>query len=139
LPLIGLLNKVALGQREIDDRNKTRSLEILDDCRWDLRGWEWRHIRNRCRQQGGAENASFVGHTTWALGVAYSPDGKRIASAGADGTVKVWDVRNGQKLFDLKGHAGSVTCVTFSPDGKYLASAGDDKTVKRRSIGRSSS
>ncbi len=62
--------------------------------------------------------------------MAYSPEGKRLASASADGTVRVWDSESGQETLTLKGHAGQVYSVAFSPDGQRLASAGQDKTVK---------
>jgi WD40 repeat protein len=62
--------------------------------------------------------------------VAFSPDGKRLASAGRDQTVKVWDVASGQETLTLKGHTDWVTSVAFSPDGMRLASASYDRTVK---------
>ena len=62
--------------------------------------------------------------------MAFSPDGKRLASASRDETVKVWDAATGQETLTLKGHTGGVTSVAFSPDGKRLASASEDETVK---------
>ena len=58
----------------------------------------------------------------------FSPDGKRLASASEDKTVKVWDAQTGQELFSFKGHEWRVNDVAFSPDGKRLVSGGD--TVK---------
>ena len=63
-------------------------------------------------------------------GIAFSPDGKRLASASGDQTVKVWDAMSGQEMVTLKGHTQTVNSVAFSPDGKRLASASYDQTVK---------
>ncbi len=62
--------------------------------------------------------------------VAFSPDGKTLASAGSDGTIRLWDVRRRVQVAQLPGHSDPVEEVRFSPDGTMLASAGEDDTVR---------
>jgi WD40 repeat protein len=84
--------------------------------------------------QSGRQTMTLKGHTNMIFGLAFSPDGKRLASGDgppdnpqAPGVVKIWDLQSGQELFTLKGHTTFVPAMVFSPDGKRLASRGNSR------------
>ncbi len=80
--------------------------------------------------ESGKELLTLRGHLNSLFGVAFSPDGKRLATASEDQTAKVWEAESGKELLTLRGHSGIVSAVAFSPDGKHLAAASWDWTVQ---------
>jgi WD40 repeat protein len=69
-------------------------------------------------------------HEGGATAAAFAPDSRRLASAGYDGTIRIWDVATGRALGRLEGAQGTVWSIDFSPDGLRLAAAGEDRIIR---------
>src|SRR5207245_7493720 len=73
------------------------------------------------------EQAVLKGHATMVVSLAFTADGKRLATAGGDdGTVKLWDLARGEELASLQGHPDRLYAVAFTPDDQVLVSGGGD-------------
>ncbi len=80
------------------------------------------------------EHLVFEAHSSYALGVLFTPDGQTLVSAGMDSLIKLWSVPEWQPIKTLQGHENSVNSLSLSPDGKTLASGSTDATVRLWSL-----
>jgi WD40 repeat protein len=84
--------------------------------------------------RGGPPLRTLKGHQGGVWALAFSADGKSLASGSQDQTVRVWEVLTGKERLRLDGHAGGVFTVAFAPDGLHLASGGADGTAHIRDL-----
>jgi len=112
-----------LAQQAWEDARMVRLQELLDGQRperttgVDLRGFEWYYWHRL------AHTDLFTVKDGSGCSVAFSPDGKHLATSGYNRKLKIYDASTGQELLSLVGHRGNVWAVAFSPDGTRLASA----------------
>src|SRR5262249_3205241 len=117
-------HRVRLAQAALLENNVHQAERYLEAClpesgQRDLRGWEWHYLKRCCH----TELLTFREHTGGVLNVAYSPDGKHVASMSADRTMKVWDAASGKVLFSRPAPSPgpSQHRLAFSPDGACVA------------------
>ena len=121
----GYFQRITVAHRELSIDNLAAALRALEGCPQDLRGWEWHYLMRLFKFEPRVLRDSTEVH-----GVAFSPDGERIASAGKDGRVKIWNSRTGQVLKRINAHSGAACGVAFHPLGGHVASTGADRLVK---------
>ena len=93
----------------------------FDDLTFSIKIWD---------TQTGQELNSLSGHNNLVNGLAFSRDGRMLASGGFDSTIKLWDVSSGRELRTLMGHTGSIVALDFSPDGRFVVSGSDDGSAR---------
>lgn len=117
---------IQLADRYIGERNFAMARGLLESCPARLRHWEWGRLHRLCH----LDLATVNGHMHAVDSVAFSPDGKRLASGDARGTIKFWDIETRREVLALKGHEVAVRSLEFSPDVRLLASTSYDGTFK---------
>ena len=137
-------SRIAQAATTWEQNDITKVLRLLDECRpepgrEDLRGWEWNYLRRLCHTD------LFPGmeHRQWVQSVAFSPDGRFIATAAGihpyyvvvnnartPGELKLWDAQTGRLIADLGRHGNTIDRVVFNRDGTRLASIGWDGSIQ---------
>jgi WD40 repeat protein len=121
----------SLAQMAWGGRNMRRLRQLLDrevpaDGETDLRAFEWHYLLRLLE----GSRVTLTGHTDTVTAIDFSPEGRRLASASLDRTVKIWELPTGLEIRTLKGHADGVVGVVFSPDGQRVVSCGQDGAIK---------
>ncbi len=135
-------SQIRLAQIHWEQNEPDLANHYLNQCKWDLRGWEHDYLYTLFH----TGFISLNGHTHQVSCVALSPDGQQIVSGSRDKTLKVWNVNTHEEILTLKGHEDGVVSVAFSPDGKHIASGsscikvwdaktGELKCTSRKKIG----
>lgn len=117
--------RIALADYERSAKQYDRAVEVLAECPADLRAWEWRYLNQSNRR----EPLAFIGHTGQVWDAAISPDGRHVASAGFDTTIKIWNAESGNVERTLIGHHERAYSVAFDKEGTRLVSASADRTA----------
>ncbi len=122
--------KMNLAGQAWDNANMAQLHELIESQtphpgQEDLRGFEW-HFYKRMLNVDRAT----LQHTGQVLSIAFSPDGKLLATSSQDNSISIWDMSTRHPISKLSGHTRAVYKVAFSPDGHRLASAGWDSVVR---------
>ena len=120
---LSYLHSVALADAKYREGNLRNARQLLRSCPEDLRNWEWYRLDYVLD-----EALITFGSDQGALAIAFSPDGKRIATGYV--TITIWDAATGAEIRTLEGHKAALGSLAFSPDGERIISGSMDKLIK---------
>lgn len=104
------------------DPNDPNAIDFsFEDMNFSVRLWD---------PATGSEISNLPGHKNFVMKLAFSPDGRVLASAGYDSIITLWDVGSGRELRTLTGHTGAINAIAFSPDGRFMISGSDDGSAR---------
>jgi len=107
-------------RRNIADPNSSQDFSF-EDLTFTIKTWD---------AQSGAELKSLEGHTNFVNALAFSRDGRLLASGSYDSTIKIWDLPSGRELRTIRGHSGPVTSIDFTPNGRFVVSGSEDGSAR---------
>ncbi|CAA9956971.1 wd repeat domain 5b [Pyrenophora teres f. maculata] len=120
------------GRRDYEDRRRSysRSRSRSRSRRSSSSPSSRRRLPTKPTSLHYAPTLILRGHKKAVSCIKFSPDGRYIASASADCTIKIWDARTGALEHTLEGHLAGISTISWSPDSKILASGSDDKSIR---------
>lgn len=119
------------ARRLIEDHHARRALAVLERHRpgpgeADLRGFAWHYLM----RQADASRRTLAGFVGSVYSVAFSPGGDRLAAAGGDGLVRIWETDSWGLRLAFRADRREANAATFSPDGTMLATVGDEGSLR---------
>ncbi|HUA65283.1 MAG TPA: protein kinase [Alphaproteobacteria bacterium] len=119
--------KMSLAQQEWEQNDLAGLRRLLAETATSpARGFEWYFWQ----RQTHLELQTLRGHLGSVVDVAFFPDGRRVLTASADGTAKIWNAASGEELMTLAGHRDRLICACVSPDGRRIVTCSRDRTAR---------